>query len=74
MEEWKLTIIRGSNGYIIEGTNGEDSSYKLVIQEDDKDELKAHEELLWEIMEYFAFLGSKHDSERLRIVRERKEE
>ena len=68
---WKLIIERTDNGYIlIIPENEEEPERKLVI-EDAQDLLKAHENLLWEVMEYFAFGGSKHDKERIRIIREK---
>jgi len=63
---WSVTITRIDNGYTLCGTDK-----CAVIEDDDEDELRSHEELLWEIMEYFNFGGSKHDSERLRVVREK---
>lgn len=75
MDDWFLKIIRAQNGYLLEYEyESEDGLKKVinVIQEDPKDELKEHEELLQYITEYFAFLGSKHDAERLRVVREKK--
>jgi hypothetical protein len=68
-DEWQLKITRAQNGYSLEFPN--DSPY--VIQENENDNLKEHEELLWYVMEYFNFEGSKHDLERLRIVREKQE-
>lgn len=66
-EKWQLVITSVNNGYIIEPCEEPIS----VIQENEKDELKAHEELLYTVMEYFNFQGSKHDAERLKIVREK---
>jgi len=66
-EQWQLLITRVENGYYIKAPNEQ----PYVIQENEKDELKDHEELLWYIMEYFNFGGSKHDLERLRIIREK---
>jgi hypothetical protein len=66
-EKWQMKIIRAQNGYTIEFLD--DSPY--AIQENENDRLKEHEELLWYIMDYFNFQGSKHDLERLRIVREK---
>ena len=65
---WKLTIIRTDNGYILRGTE-----INLVL-EDTEDKLSSHEHLLWEVMDYFNFQGSKHDPERLRITREKNED
>jgi len=33
--------------------------------------LKSGQALLWRVMEYFSIGGSKHDKERLRVVREK---
>jgi len=68
-EEWSLKIVRIDNGYKLTG-NGEIIK-EMVIEDSDTDELKGHEQLLWQIMEYFNFGGSKHDPERLRIVRQK---
>ena len=67
---WSLKIIRNGNGYTLKGNDG----FDLVIQEDEKDELKDHEELLWEIMNYFNFGGSKHDARRIKIIIEEQKE
>lgn len=72
---WSIKITRVDNGYILEWEEdssepGETIYHKHVIQEDESDELFHHEGLLWQIMEYFSFGGSKHDPERIRIVRE----
>ena len=66
---WWLKIIRNDNGYILHTSDNR----TLVVQEDKIDDLKAHEELLWEVMEYFNFGGSKHDEERIRVVREKRD-
>lgn len=66
---WKLIIKKVSNGYILYGSDGE----VIVCEEDNMDELMHHENMLWEVMEYFNFGGSKHDKERLRVIREQNE-
>jgi hypothetical protein len=71
MEPLTLNILRIDNGYILRGPLGEDIS---VIEDVASDELHSHEVLLWEVMDHFNFAGSKHDKERLRIVRESQEE
>jgi len=73
-EEWTLSITKADNGYVLKGKSDFGAPMTLVIEEDDKDELKASEALLWEIMEYFSFGGSKHDRERIRITREKHKE
>ncbi len=65
---WSLTITRTDNGYSLKGSDGTDS----VIEDSEKDELLSGESLLWTVMEYFNFSGSKHDPERLRIVRQKR--
>ena len=72
MNEWGLKITKVDNGYLLQGQGDpEDNPLIMVIEEQDEDELYHHEHLLWEIMEYFNFQGSKHDPERIRIVREK---
>ncbi|OGM09224.1 hypothetical protein A2Z67_04775 [Candidatus Woesebacteria bacterium RBG_13_36_22] len=61
-----LKINRARNGYVLE-RGGE--PFSIVIEEDENDDLKEHEELLWEVMEYFDFQGTKHNKERLKVVR-----
>ncbi len=65
--EWSVKITRGNNGYIL--SNDVEYNPPLVIEDDEKDELKSHENLLCEIINYFNFGGSKHDKVRLRITR-----
>ena len=62
-------IILGIFFYLLEG-NGEDE-LPTVIEEDPQDDLAEHEHLLWAIMEFFGFTGSKHDPERLKIIRKK---
>ena len=73
--EWKLVIRWALNGYVLEGRFGDRNfTENLVIEENEKDDLEHHQKLLWEVMEYFGFQGSKHDPERLRVTREKKDE
>ena len=71
-EDWALNITRTNNGYLIESTDydseGNAITRKHVIQDCEQNELKSHRELLWEVMEFFNFQGSKHDNERIRII------
>ncbi len=65
--EWSLKITRADNGYILD-----DSINPILVIEDDKENaLRCHENLLWEVMAFFNFAGSKHDLERIRIVRKK---
>lgn len=68
---WELVIKREINGYILQGTGEEGNPETRVIEDSPQDNLKSHENLLWEIMNYFNFGGSKHDKERIRIKREK---
>lgn len=63
---WSVTITRIDNGYVLQGNN-----IDYAIEDNDQDELRSHADLLWKIMEYFNFGGSKHDPERIRIIREK---
>lgn len=72
IERWLLQIERASNGYILLGGDPESGIQVVsVIQDDEQDDLLSGENLLWEIMEYFNFQGSKHDEQRLKIIREK---
>lgn len=66
-EAWTLTITRLDNGYLL---CGKPEGQEWVIEDSESDVLKSHESLLWEIMNYFNFGGSKHDKERLTIKRQ----
>ena len=70
-----LKITKVDNGYFFEGSvimeDGVEEKISWVIEDSDEDELKAPETLLYDIMDYFGFAGSKHDAERIQIVREK---
>jgi len=63
---WSLTITRINNGYMLHG-----SDYDSVIEDVEDDPLKSGERLLWDVMDCFNLLGSKHDPERLMVCREK---
>ncbi len=67
-----LRIERVDNGYQLIDNEYDEGEFtrRWVIQEDDEDDLRAAETLLWEILEWAGAGGSKHDKERLRIVRQ----
>lgn len=71
MEKWQLTITKTDNGFILEGND-----LYVVIEEDESVEadLKSHSSLLYNILEYFGILGSKHDKERIRIEIQKNED
>jgi len=70
---WCCFIEKAENGYIVSYPNEEDENNIIphVIEEDPKDALKEHEDLHYWLMDFFAHSGSKHDGERLRIIREK---
>ena len=72
---WDLTITRNSNGFRLnwneDAEDGTLIAQEEVIQDDEGDELKSGEELLWWVMDYFGLGGSRHDKERLTITRKR---
>jgi len=78
MSAWTLEITRGDNGYKLrwadELDDGSDVWHEEYIQDDEGDGLKSGEELLWWIVDYFGFGGSKHDAERIRVVREKQDD
>ena len=70
-----LTIQRLDNGYLLTSPDCEGLGAGEWVIEDGPDgndfiNLSSGEALLWEVMDYFSFGGSKHDAERIRIVRE----
>jgi len=74
---YNLHIIRGNNGYRFNWTEEtEDGKVKeeAYIQDDMVDTLKSGQELLWFVLHHFGLSGSKHDPERLRVVREKRDE
>ena len=70
---FNLIITREGNGYVLDGVSDTGGRVRTVIEDDEVDELKSGESLLWEVMSYFNFGGSKHDAERIRVVRESQE-
>ena len=74
MEGWTITIEKVGSGYILEvPVPNDELGKKWVREEDGEDELKAIETVLWDVLTYFGHYGSKHDDERIRIVREKRE-
>ena len=73
MEKRILKIERVLDGYIF--TDSDDFGDEVnVIEEDDNDELAGIEKLLWRIVDALGFYGSKHDAERIRIIRQKRED
>jgi hypothetical protein len=77
---WSVEITRGDNGYKLgwweESVDAEGGQiwHEEYIEDSEEDELKSGEELLRRIQEFFSLIGSKHDAERIRVVREGREE
>ena len=70
---FNLIITREGNGYVLDGVSDSGGRLRTVIEDDEVDELKSGESLLWAVMEYFGFGGSKHDRERIMVVRKKQE-
>lgn len=60
-----LEIIKVENGFSIKDNEGKIT----VVEEKDGDELAAAEALLWAILEFFNLNGTKHDRERIAVIR-----
>ena len=68
---WKLTIERVENGFVLEGDFKQDGgSYHMVFEEYDNEfgEIEAMQKVLFEVIEYFGLVGSKHDKKRIKVV------
>lgn len=71
---WSITIDKTETGYILDTPESTDELGKRwVREEDEQDELKAIEAVLWDVLQYFGHYGSKHDAERIRIIRQKSE-
>lgn len=66
-------IERLDNGFVCNMFDGDEEGdwNTSVYQEDENDELKAIEEVLWSIVEFFGKMGSRYDKERIHICRKR---
>jgi len=73
MRHWGLYIVKANNGYTLEGKFGNDELPSVTVIEETEDGIDYNMSLLWEVMEYFNFGGSKHDKERIRIIKEKQE-
>ena len=63
MEKWELTIRRVENGYIL--FRPEEKETVLEFTENVEDDLEVHQFLLYEVLECFGAMGSKHDKRRI---------
>jgi hypothetical protein len=71
--KWQALISKVNNGYKVDFIDGEGKK-TFVYAEKDNVELSSNEEdkehtveMLWEILEFFAETGSKHDKKRINI-------
>ena len=66
--KWKATIEKIDNGYIVTAIDGE-GTRKIVFREKDEDETNRDHviEMFYDLMEFFAEGGSKHDKRRVTI-------
>jgi hypothetical protein len=62
MMDWKITIQKVNNGYILKTSDEHDNN--MVFEETDN-ELEAIQNVLNYVQDFFGYYGSKHDSERL---------
>ena len=58
-----LTIVKADNGYILGHEDGQS-----VYEESHEDDLETFQKVLWEVIEHFGMLGSKHDEKRIRVT------
>ncbi len=66
----KLTIEKVDNGFIISG----DARREVYSNGyDDSEDLIAIQSMLYSVLEYFGYFGSKHDTERLKVVIEKQD-
>ena len=64
----RLIIEQTSNGYILTGKfNDSDMISKVVIEENDEEDLEAMQEVLFTVKEYFGKYYSKHNKKNLEI-------
>lgn len=65
----KLTIERASNGFILSGEEVHE-----VVQEKEDSELEALQTLLYSVLDWAGYYGSKHDAQRLFVRIEKQNE
>ena len=71
--EWRLTIWREMDCYILEGMV-ETTIRKWAIEIDPCDPLESHKRLLYEVMNYFSFQGNDFDPDRIIITTEKRDD
>lgn len=75
MDDWKLEIIKVTNGYLLKGKfNDSDYVQTVVIEEKTNNDFGAMQEVLYIIKEYFGIYYSNHNKENLIIEIEKNEE
>ena len=65
--KWKATIEKTDNGYILTGIDGEGIRKMVFKEKDEQDETNRDHviEMLYDLLEFFAEGGSKHDKRRI---------
>ena len=69
-EAWELNIRSEPSCYVLRG-NIDGVNQTWTIEEDENDDLKMQERLLWEVIDFFNMRGTRYDKERITIVRKR---
>lgn len=69
----EMRITRQSNGYVIIYRDDDGGEQCVVYEDGAFDPLLSHENVLLAVMDYFTIYKSKHEPERIRIVREKNE-
>jgi len=74
MTPWELKIRKAENGYTLSWLDETDDGLPIprqaVVQEDEQHEnpeAQAAADMLWQVLEFFNILGSKHDKHRVRV-------
>ena len=69
--KWELRIRKAENGFILESDIDEGLGVtEMLLEDDENDELKSGESLLWQVIEFFGLRTSRYAKEVLTITRE----
>lgn len=66
--DFRLSIVRTDNGFILSSRSGVEENEWVI--EDKEDDLQSKEQLLWNVLEFFALCGGQYDKERVVVKRE----
>lgn len=70
--DWKITIKKVNNGYIVEGPGGDMKEISVIEEISDDDEKEACKRLLEFVAEHFGFMHDKFAEDNLRISWDKK--